>query len=129
GAEHLLRHWLPASISAASSQHRHHRRSGRGEELRWPHTGVSALRQRRFLRQDGRSRSGRQRERHPRLPLRFKPGSWPNLCKEASQLSRGDKGRWRNQRHLVLERGYNGWEASGRPVCRCTDVRVRVMVG
>ncbi|KAF8042666.1 hypothetical protein BT93_A1107 [Corymbia citriodora subsp. variegata] len=23
---------------------------------------------------------------------------------------------------LVLERGYNGWEASGRPVCRCTDV-------
>lgn len=22
---------------------------------------------------------------------------------------------------LVLERGYNGWEASGRPVCRCTD--------
>ncbi|XP_030522076.1 dual specificity phosphatase Cdc25 [Rhodamnia argentea] len=23
---------------------------------------------------------------------------------------------------LVLERGYNGWEASGRPVCRCADV-------
>ncbi|KAK4432476.1 Dual specificity phosphatase Cdc25 [Sesamum alatum] len=23
---------------------------------------------------------------------------------------------------MVLERGYNGWEASGRPVCRCTDV-------
>ncbi|WRX25724.1 Rhodanese-like domain - like 6 [Theobroma cacao] len=23
---------------------------------------------------------------------------------------------------LVLERGFNGWEASGRPVCRCTDV-------
>ncbi|KAE9465467.1 hypothetical protein C3L33_02616, partial [Rhododendron williamsianum] len=23
---------------------------------------------------------------------------------------------------LVLERGYNGWEASGRPVCRCTDI-------
>ncbi|XP_030452384.1 dual specificity phosphatase Cdc25 [Syzygium oleosum] len=23
---------------------------------------------------------------------------------------------------LVLERGYNGWEASGRPICRCTDV-------
>ncbi|KAK4755272.1 hypothetical protein SAY87_009029 [Trapa incisa] len=22
---------------------------------------------------------------------------------------------------LVLERGFNGWEASGRPVCRCTD--------
>jgi len=22
---------------------------------------------------------------------------------------------------MVLERGYNGWEASGRPVCRCTD--------
>ncbi|KAH7854671.1 hypothetical protein Vadar_016665 [Vaccinium darrowii] len=23
---------------------------------------------------------------------------------------------------MVLERGYNGWEASGRPVCRCTDI-------
>ncbi|XP_059462246.1 dual specificity phosphatase Cdc25 [Corylus avellana] len=23
---------------------------------------------------------------------------------------------------LILERGFNGWEASGRPVCRCTDV-------
>ncbi|GLT56689.1 hypothetical protein SLA2020_297150 [Shorea laevis] len=23
---------------------------------------------------------------------------------------------------LVLERGFNGWEASGRPVCHCTDV-------
>ncbi|XVF07837.1 hypothetical protein REPUB_Repub06bG0174100 [Reevesia pubescens] len=23
---------------------------------------------------------------------------------------------------LVLERGFNGWEASGRPVCRCNDV-------
>ncbi|KAJ4833616.1 cell division cycle- protein [Turnera subulata] len=23
---------------------------------------------------------------------------------------------------LVLERGYNGWEAAGRPVCRCTDI-------
>ncbi|KAK3445429.1 hypothetical protein EUGRSUZ_A01658 [Eucalyptus grandis] len=23
---------------------------------------------------------------------------------------------------LVLERGYNGWETSGRPVCRCTDL-------
>ncbi|XP_021908556.1 dual specificity phosphatase Cdc25 isoform X2 [Carica papaya] len=23
---------------------------------------------------------------------------------------------------LVLERGFNGWEASGRPVCQCTDV-------
>ncbi|KAL8508742.1 hypothetical protein ACS0TY_016095 [Phlomoides rotata] len=23
---------------------------------------------------------------------------------------------------MVLERGYNGWEASGRPVCRCSDV-------
>ncbi|KAL3623352.1 cell division cycle-related protein [Castilleja foliolosa] len=23
---------------------------------------------------------------------------------------------------MVLERGYNGWEASGRPVCRCTKV-------
>ncbi|KAG8374209.1 hypothetical protein BUALT_Bualt11G0107200 [Buddleja alternifolia] len=23
---------------------------------------------------------------------------------------------------MVLERGYNGWEASGRPVCRCTEV-------
>ncbi|KAL4605562.1 hypothetical protein ACB098_09G035100 [Castanea mollissima] len=23
---------------------------------------------------------------------------------------------------MVLERGFNGWEASGRPVCRCTDV-------
>ncbi len=22
---------------------------------------------------------------------------------------------------LVLERGFNGWEASGRPVCRCTS--------
>lgn len=22
---------------------------------------------------------------------------------------------------MVLERGYNGWEASGRPVCRCTE--------
>ncbi|XP_041025546.1 dual specificity phosphatase Cdc25 [Juglans microcarpa x Juglans regia] len=22
----------------------------------------------------------------------------------------------------VLERGFNGWEASGRPVCRCTDI-------
>ncbi|KAL8227055.1 hypothetical protein R6Q57_016887 [Mikania cordata] len=21
---------------------------------------------------------------------------------------------------MVLERGYNGWEASGKPVCRCT---------
>ncbi|KAL3646813.1 cell division cycle-related protein [Castilleja foliolosa] len=23
---------------------------------------------------------------------------------------------------MVLERGYNGWEASGSPVCRCTKV-------
>ncbi|KAJ9695337.1 hypothetical protein PVL29_010694 [Vitis rotundifolia] len=23
---------------------------------------------------------------------------------------------------LVLERGFNGWEASGRPVCRCTSI-------
>ncbi|KAJ0087788.1 hypothetical protein Patl1_32211 [Pistacia atlantica] len=23
---------------------------------------------------------------------------------------------------FVLERGFNGWEASGKPVCRCTDV-------
>ncbi|PKI35443.1 hypothetical protein CRG98_044158 [Punica granatum] len=23
---------------------------------------------------------------------------------------------------LVLERGFNGWESSGRPVCRCTDI-------
>ncbi|XP_042504606.1 dual specificity phosphatase Cdc25-like [Macadamia integrifolia] len=23
---------------------------------------------------------------------------------------------------LVLERGFNGWEASGRPVCSCTDI-------
>ncbi|CAI9097953.1 OLC1v1034480C1 [Oldenlandia corymbosa var. corymbosa] len=23
---------------------------------------------------------------------------------------------------MILERGYNGWEASGRPVCRCTEV-------
>ncbi|XP_051114355.1 dual specificity phosphatase Cdc25 [Andrographis paniculata] len=23
---------------------------------------------------------------------------------------------------LVLELGYNGWEASGRPVCRCSEV-------
>ncbi|PIA29105.1 hypothetical protein AQUCO_06200003v1 [Aquilegia coerulea] len=22
---------------------------------------------------------------------------------------------------LILERGFNGWEASGRPVCRCTE--------
>jgi len=23
---------------------------------------------------------------------------------------------------MVLERGFNGWEASGRPVCRCTNI-------
>ncbi|KAK4339500.1 hypothetical protein RND71_040962 [Anisodus tanguticus] len=23
---------------------------------------------------------------------------------------------------MVLERGFNGWEASGRPVCRCAEV-------
>lgn len=23
---------------------------------------------------------------------------------------------------VILERGFNGWEASGRPVCRCTDL-------
>ncbi|KAL3825859.1 hypothetical protein ACJIZ3_021888 [Penstemon smallii] len=23
---------------------------------------------------------------------------------------------------MVLERGYNGWEASGRPICRCKEV-------
>ncbi|XP_057947846.1 dual specificity phosphatase Cdc25 [Malania oleifera] len=23
---------------------------------------------------------------------------------------------------MVLERGFNGWEASGRPVCRCTSI-------
>ncbi|KAG9441818.1 hypothetical protein H6P81_017672 [Aristolochia fimbriata] len=23
---------------------------------------------------------------------------------------------------VVLERGFNGWEASGRPVCRCTEI-------
>lgn len=23
---------------------------------------------------------------------------------------------------MVLERGFNGWEASGRPVCRCNDI-------
>ncbi|KAL6987333.1 cell division cycle-related protein [Sarracenia purpurea var. burkii] len=23
---------------------------------------------------------------------------------------------------MVLERGFNGWESSGRPVCRCTDI-------
>ncbi|KAK2981189.1 hypothetical protein RJ640_007123, partial [Escallonia rubra] len=26
------------------------------------------------------------------------------------------------QNIMVLERGYNGWEASGRPVCRCTSI-------
>ncbi|KAF6171452.1 hypothetical protein GIB67_017976 [Kingdonia uniflora] len=26
------------------------------------------------------------------------------------------------QNVLVLERGFNGWEASGRPVCRCTNI-------
>ncbi|KAM0938825.1 putative oxidoreductase [Dioscorea sansibarensis] len=23
---------------------------------------------------------------------------------------------------MILERGFNGWEASGRPVCRCSDI-------
>lgn len=23
---------------------------------------------------------------------------------------------------MVLEHGYNGWEASDRPVCRCTEI-------
>eukprot|EP00268_Persea_americana_P063736 TRINITY_DN82_c0_g1_i1.p1 TRINITY_DN82_c0_g1~~TRINITY_DN82_c0_g1_i1.p1 ORF type:complete len:133 (-),score=6.86 TRINITY_DN82_c0_g1_i1:490-888(-) len=23
---------------------------------------------------------------------------------------------------VILERGFNGWEASGRPVCRCADL-------
>ncbi|KAL0316201.1 UNVERIFIED_CONTAM: Dual specificity phosphatase Cdc25 [Sesamum radiatum] len=23
---------------------------------------------------------------------------------------------------MVLERGFNGWTASGKPICRCTDV-------
>ncbi|KAG7553970.1 Rhodanese-like domain [Arabidopsis suecica] len=23
---------------------------------------------------------------------------------------------------MILERGFNGWEASGKPVCRCADV-------
>ncbi|XP_073112450.1 arsenate reductase 2.2-like [Elaeis guineensis] len=23
---------------------------------------------------------------------------------------------------MVLERGFNGWQASGRPVCRCTEM-------
>ncbi|OAY26545.1 dual specificity phosphatase Cdc25 isoform X1 [Manihot esculenta] len=23
---------------------------------------------------------------------------------------------------MVLERGFNGWEAAGRPVCRCTSI-------
>ncbi|MQL78752.1 hypothetical protein Taro_011197 [Colocasia esculenta] len=23
---------------------------------------------------------------------------------------------------MILERGFNGWEASGKPVCRCTDL-------
>ncbi|XP_010543440.1 PREDICTED: dual specificity phosphatase Cdc25 [Tarenaya hassleriana] len=23
---------------------------------------------------------------------------------------------------MVLERGFNGWDASGKPVCRCSDV-------
>ncbi|XP_042475521.1 dual specificity phosphatase Cdc25-like isoform X1 [Macadamia integrifolia] len=23
---------------------------------------------------------------------------------------------------LVLERGFNGWEASGKPICGCTDI-------
>ncbi|XP_020084851.1 arsenate reductase 2.2 isoform X2 [Ananas comosus] len=22
---------------------------------------------------------------------------------------------------MILERGFNGWQAAGRPVCRCTD--------
>ncbi|XP_054803429.1 dual specificity phosphatase Cdc25 [Prosopis cineraria] len=26
---------------------------------------------------------------------------------------------------MVLERGFNGWESSGRPVCRCSDVRCK----
>ncbi|KAJ6840859.1 arsenate reductase 2.2-like [Iris pallida] len=26
---------------------------------------------------------------------------------------------------LVLERGFNGWQASGRPVCRCTEIPCR----
>ncbi|KAK4272830.1 hypothetical protein QN277_021333 [Acacia crassicarpa] len=26
---------------------------------------------------------------------------------------------------MVLERGFNGWEASGRPVCRCSDVHCK----
>uniref|UniRef100_A0A2P2QP54 arsenate reductase (glutathione/glutaredoxin) n=1 Tax=Rhizophora mucronata TaxID=61149 RepID=A0A2P2QP54_RHIMU len=27
---------------------------------------------------------------------------------------------------MVLERGFNGWEAAGRPICRCTDVPCKV---
>ncbi|GAA0158812.1 protein phosphatase [Lithospermum erythrorhizon] len=27
---------------------------------------------------------------------------------------------------MILERGYNGWEASGRPVCRCTNNACKV---
>ncbi|KAL0736689.1 hypothetical protein Bca4012_012899 [Brassica carinata] len=23
---------------------------------------------------------------------------------------------------MILERGFNGWEAAGKPVCRCADV-------
>ncbi|ONK56981.1 uncharacterized protein A4U43_C10F15320 [Asparagus officinalis] len=23
---------------------------------------------------------------------------------------------------MILERGFNGWHSSGRPVCRCTDI-------
>ncbi|XP_043703809.1 dual specificity phosphatase Cdc25-like [Telopea speciosissima] len=26
---------------------------------------------------------------------------------------------------LVLERGFNGWEPSGRPVCSCTDINCK----
>ncbi|KAF1002148.1 dual specificity phosphatase Cdc25-like [Apium graveolens] len=26
---------------------------------------------------------------------------------------------------MVLEHGYNGWEASGRPVCRCTEINCK----
>lgn len=49
---------------------------GRGEELRRAYPGLSALRERLFLRQDLRSNPDREREGHPRLPLRFKPGQW-----------------------------------------------------
>ncbi|XP_028775239.1 dual specificity phosphatase Cdc25-like [Neltuma alba] len=49
----------------------------------------------------------------------------PNMCSKVSHYLEDFKEDPGIKNIMVLERGFNGWEASGRPVCRCSDVHCK----